>query len=80
VAEQEWRNGVNRELGLLIGKVEALTESHEALRDDIQGLRKELGKLKEAVGFLRGKSAVWGALGGTLAGAIAQAVIAILRR
>ena len=75
-----WRNGINRLIGELAGQLKTLTQMQESMHQDIQVMRKDIGDIKEKLGMVRGKMAVWGALGGAAVSLIAQLILNYLRR
>ena len=76
--EFTWRNGakLTEEMGELRGRVDELCSAVRFLQRGQAEIRESLADIKAHLGALRGKMAVWGALGGIIAGALVQIVIA----
>jgi len=80
VGEQQWRNGINQQVGELSGQLKAIVRSLEQIHENIQSLRQEVHAMAGQIGVLRGKVAVWGMLGGALVSIAAQLLVHFLRR
>jgi len=61
------------------GRIDELCKRIDVLREEVSSIHEEISEIKYLSGFLKGKTALWGALGGAIVAALVQIALAVVK-